>query len=42
MHTAEQVKAGDHKTGSKGVPKGASGKFGAAELEVLQRMMQEG
>lgn len=42
MHTAEQVKAGDHKSGSKAVPKGASGKFGAAELEVLQRMMREG
>lgn len=37
--TAEQVKNGDRK---RAVPKGASGKFGAAELENLRRIMQEG
>lgn len=37
--TAEQVKNGDRKPQ---VPKGASGKLGAAELESIQRMLREG
>lgn len=39
LHTMEQVKKGDSK---RTVPKGASGKLGAAELEALQKVMQEG
>ncbi len=38
MHTAEQVKNGDRKV----TPKGASGTLGAAELEAIQRVLQEG
>lgn len=38
MHTADQVRRLDQKA----VPKGASGTFGAAELEAVQRIMQEG
>ncbi len=39
LHTMEQVKKGDSK---RAVPKGASGKLGAAELEALQKVLQEG
>ncbi len=39
MLTAEQIRNGDKKPS---VPKGASGKLGAAELENIQRMMREG
>ena len=38
LTTVEQVKNGDKK---KTVPKGASGKLGAAELENIRRLMQE-
>ena len=40
LFTAEQVKNGDKKKPQ--VPKGASGKLGAAELESIQRMLREG
>ena len=36
LHTAEAVKNGDHK----GVPKGASGELGAAELEAIQKVLR--
>lgn len=36
---AEQVRTGDRKTG---VPKGASGELGQAELEAIQRVLREG
>lgn len=36
--TAEQVKAADRKS----VPKGASGQLGQAELEAIQKLLQEG
>ena len=36
--TAEQVRAGDRK----GVPKGASGQLGQAELDAIQRVLREG
>jgi len=39
LHTAEEVRTGDQKGG---VPKGASGQLGAAELEAIQRVLQEG
>ena len=39
LHTADQVRNGDQKTN---VPKGASGQLGAAELEAIQRVLQEG
>ena len=39
LHTAEEVRTGDQR-GS--VPKGASGQLGAAELEAIQRVLQEG
>lgn len=39
LMTAEQIKKGDQKTN---VPKGASGKLGSAELEAMQRVLQEG
>ena len=39
FHTAEEVRGGDHKGG---VPKGASGQLGAAELEFIQRALKEG
>lgn len=38
LTTAEKIKNGDKK---KTVPKGASGKLGAAELENIRRLMQE-
>ena len=38
IHTAQQVKDKDKKPN---VPKGASGKLGAAELENIQRLLQE-
>ena len=38
LFTAEQVKAKD----SKGLPKGASGQLGDAELEAIQRVLREG
>ena len=37
--TVEQIKAGDRKSA---VPKGASGQLGQAELEAIQRVLQEG
>ena len=37
LHTLEQVKNGDKKP----VPKGASGQLGAAELEAIQKLLQE-
>ena len=37
--SVEQIRNGDKKTS---VPKGASGKLGAAELENIQRMLREG
>ena len=37
--TVEQIKAGDRK---RDVPKGASGQLGQAELEAIQRVLQEG
>jgi DnaD/phage-associated family protein len=37
LHTAEAVKNGDHRN----VPKGASGELGAAELEAIQKVLQE-
>ena len=39
FRTAEQVRSGDHKPAA---PKGASGQLGAAELEFIQRALQEG
>ena len=39
LRTAEQVRTGDQKGGA---PKGASGQLGAAELEAIQRVLQEG
>ena len=39
LHTAEEVRTGDQR-GS--VPKGASGELGAAELEAIHRVLQEG
>ncbi len=39
LFTAQQVRNGDKKPQ---VPKGASGKLGAAELENIQRMLREG
>ena len=39
LMNAEQIKQGDQKTK---VPKGASGQLGAAELENIQRLLQEG
>jgi len=38
LRTAEDVQSGDHK----GVPKGASGQLGEAELGFIQRALQEG
>mgnify|MGYP000756811318 FL=1 len=37
--SAEDVRTGDRKTG---VPKGASGQLGEAELEAIQKVLQEG
>ena len=39
FRTADQVRSGDHKPTA---PKGASGQLGAAELEFIQRALQEG
>lgn len=39
LHTAEEIRTGDQRGG---VPKGASGQLGAAELEAIQRVLQEG
>ena len=39
LHTAEEVRRGDHKGG---IPRGASGELGAAELEAIQRVLREG
>ena len=39
LHTAEEVRTGDQRGG---IPKGASGQLGAAELEAIQRVLQEG
>ena len=39
FHSAEDVKNGDQKGG---MPKGASGQLGAAELEAIQRVLREG
>jgi len=38
FRTAEDVRSGDHKGG---LPKGASGELGAAELEAIQRVLRE-
>lgn len=39
LHTAEEIRSGDQKGG---VPKGASGQLGEAELEAIQRVLREG
>ena len=39
LHTAEEVRSGDRKGG---IPRGASGELGAAELEAIQRVLREG
>ena len=39
MHNAEEVRSGDQRGA---VPKGASGQLGAAELEAIHRVLQEG
>ncbi len=39
FHTAQEFRSGDHKGG---MPKGASGQLGQAELEAIQRVLQEG
>ena len=39
LRTAEAIRNGDRKTG---VPKGASGQLGQAELEAIQRVLREG
>ncbi len=39
LHTADEIRSGDQR-GS--VPKGASGQLGAAELEAIHRVLQEG
>ena len=38
LHTPDAVRGGDHK----GLPKGASGELGAAELEAIQKVLREG
>ena len=38
LHSAEEIRSGDRKP----VPKGASGQLGDAELEAIQRVLQEG
>ena len=38
LRSAEEVRRGDHKGG---VPKGASGQLGAAEMEAIQRVLRE-
>ena len=42
LHTAEQIQNGDRKGISKGVPRGASGELGSAELEAIQKVLREG
>ena len=42
LHTADQIRNGDRKGPTKGVPKGASGELGAAELEAIQKILREG
>ena len=37
LHTLEQIRSGDSKPG---VPKGASGELGDAELEAIQKLMR--
>ena len=39
LHTADAIRTGDQKGGA---PKGASGQLGAAELEAIHRVLQEG
>ena len=39
MHNAEEVRSGDQRGA---VPKGASGQLGAAELEAIHKVLQEG
>ena len=39
LRTAEAVRSGDRRDA---VPRGASGELGAAELEAIQRVLQEG
>ena len=39
FRTAEDIRTGDHKSG---VPKGASGQLGQAEMEAIQRVLREG
>ena len=39
LRNAEEVRSGDHRGG---VPKGASGQLGQAELEAIQKVLQEG
>jgi len=39
LHTAEEVRTGEQRGA---VPKGASGQLGAAELEAIQKVLQEG
>ena len=39
LHTAEEIRTGDQRGG---IPKGASGQLGAAELEAIHRVLQEG
>lgn len=39
FHTVEQLQRGEKK---QGVPKGASGQLGSAELEAIQKVLQEG
>lgn len=39
LHTAEEVRSGDQKGG---IPKGASGQLGEAELEAIHRVLREG
>jgi len=39
LHTAEEVRGGDHRGA---VPKGASGQLGTAELEAIQQVLREG
>ena len=39
IHTVEQLKSGE---AQRGVPRGASGQLGSAELEAIQKVLQEG
>jgi DnaD/phage-associated family protein len=43
LHTAQQIQSGDRKpAGKSGVPQGATGELGDAELAAIQKMMKEG